>query len=154
MIDLAYRTADAAGIALCNQDEAGPNQTVPYPGESWQPQGEPGRQPHEYVRTGTATLLTLFRPATGEVRATGGKTAPNTILHPWLQQELRAILATLPEVPLPEEERPEAARWTTWLGHDPREPLPPLRMILNWDNLELPQFSGGFTTWPWCGVTE
>ncbi len=71
MIELAYRVAEAAGIALWNQYEAGPYRTVPYPGESWQPRGEPARQPHEYVRNGTAKLLTLFRPAIGEVRAKG-----------------------------------------------------------------------------------
>jgi hypothetical protein len=135
VIDLAYRTAEAAGIALCNQDEAGPYQTKPYPGESWQPEGEPARQPHEYARTGTAKLLTLFRPATGEGRAKGVTSAPNAVLHPWLKEELSALLATLPEVTIPEEERPEAAQWTTWLGHEPRAPLPPLRLILIWDNL-------------------
>jgi DDE superfamily endonuclease len=135
MIELAYRTAEAAGIVLCNQDEAGPYQTVPYPGESWEPQGEPARQPHEYARNGTAKLLTLFRPATGDVRAKGVTSAPNAVLHPWLQDELTAILAGLPEVTTPEEERPEAARWTTWLGHESRAPLPPLRLILIWDNL-------------------
>jgi hypothetical protein len=135
MIERAYREAEAAGIAVCCQDEAGPYQTRPYPGESWEPEGEPARQPHEYVRDGTAKLLTLFRPATGEVRATGVRSAPNAVLHPWLQDELTALLATLPAVTTPEEERPEAARWTTWLGREPREPLPPLRLILIWDNL-------------------
>lgn len=135
MIELAYRTAEAAGIVLCNEDEAGPYQPVPYPGESWQPEGDPVRQPHEYVRTGTAKLLTLFRPATGDVRAKGVRNAPNAVLHPWLQEELAAILAELPEVTSSEADRPEAARWKTWLGHEPRAPLPPLRLILIWDNL-------------------
>jgi len=135
MIELAYRTAEAAGIVLCNQDEAGPYQTVPYSGGSWEPQGEPARQSHEYVRNGTAKLLTLFRPATGEVRAKGVKNAPNAVLHPWLQEELAAILASLPQVTTPEAERPAACRWATWLGREPREPLPPLRLILIWDNL-------------------
>ena len=135
MIDLAYRTAEAAGIALWNQDEAGPYRTMPYPGESWRPEGEPARQPHEYVRNGTAKLLTLFRPATGAARAQGVTSAPNAVLHPWLQTELTAILAELPEVTTPDEERPAAARWETWLGHKPRSPLPPLRLILIWDNL-------------------
>lgn len=135
MIEQAYREAEAAGIAVCCQDEAGPYQTVPYPGESWEPEGEPARQPHEYVREGTAKLLTLFRPATGEVHAKGVRSAPNVVLHPWLHDELDAILATLPDVTLPEDERPQAARWTTWLGHEPRAPLPPLRVILIWDNL-------------------
>jgi len=68
---LAYRTAEAAGIALWCQDEAGPYQAIPQPGASWQLIGQPLRQPHEYIRGGTAKLLTLFRPATGEVRAKG-----------------------------------------------------------------------------------
>lgn len=126
---------ESVGLALWCQDEAGPYQTVPYPGESWQPQGEPARQAHEYVRNGTAKLLTLFRPATGEVRAQGVTNAPNAVLHPWLQDQLTQILATLPEGTIPEVDRPELARWETWLGHPPRAPLPPLRVILVWDNL-------------------
>ena len=121
------------------QDEAGPYQAIPQAGASWQPVGEPARLPHEYIRGGTVKLLTLFRPATGEVRAKGVTNAPNVVLHPWLQAELTAILATLP--PLPEGERPAAAQWATWLGHPPREPLPPLRLILIWDNL------AGHTRW-------
>jgi transposase len=135
LIERAYRLAEAAGIALWCQDEAGPYQTKPYPGASWQPAGEPARQPHEYVRAGTAKLLTLFRPATGAVRAKGVTNAPNAVLHPWLQEELTASLASLPEMTTPEEERSEAARWETWLGRPPRQPLPPLRLILIWDNL-------------------
>ena len=63
--------------------------------------------------------------------------APNTVLHPWLQQELTQVLATLPPVrpPAGEAERPPAAQWATWLGHAPQAPLPPLRLILIWDNL-------------------
>jgi hypothetical protein len=87
------------------------------------------------VRGGTAKLLTLFRPATGELRARGVRNATNAVLHPWLQAELTAVLAMLPPVTIPEGERPLLARWTTWLGHEPTEPLPPLRLILVWDNL-------------------
>ncbi len=123
------------------QDEAGPYQAIPHPGTSWQPEGCPARQPHEYVRGGTAKLLTLFRPATGQVRATGVTRATNAVLHPWLQAEVTAVLAALPDVPLPEAERPVAARWVTWLGHEPREPLPALRLLLVWDNL------AGHTSW-------
>ncbi len=117
------------------QDEAGPYQAIPQPGAAWCPVGCPRRQPHEYIRGGTAKLLTLFRPATGEVRARGVTSAPNAVLHPWLKQELSAVLAALPEVTLPEAERPVLARWATWLGHEPLEPLPPLRLLLIWDNL-------------------
>ena len=113
----------------------GPYQAIPQPGASWAPQGRPACQPHEYIRGGTAKLLTLFHPATGQVRARGVTNAPNTVLHPWLQHELEQVLAALPEVTLPEAERGPLARWATWLGHEPTEPLPPLRLLLVWDNL-------------------
>jgi hypothetical protein len=135
LIERAYREAEAAGIPLWCQDAAGPYQTKPYPGEGGRSAGAPARQPHEYVRDGTAKLLTVFRPATGAVRAAGVTSAPNAVLHPWLREQLAAILAALPAVTAPEEERPAAARWETWLGHPPRQPLPPLRLILIWDNL-------------------
>jgi DDE superfamily endonuclease len=126
---------EAAGVALWCEDEAGPSQTVPYPGESWEPEGHPARQPHEYERNGTAKLLTLFRPATGVVRAKGVTQAPNAVLHPWLKTELEHVLDTLPAVTIPEAERPPLARWETWLGGYSYGPLPPLRLILVWDNL-------------------
>lgn len=127
--------AEAAGLQLWCQDEAGPYQAIPQAGSSWQPIGEPARRPHEYLRGGTAKLLTLFRPATGVVRGKGVTTAPNTVLHPWLQEELTQILAGLPSPTLAEAERPQVAQWATWLGHEPRTSLPPLRVILVWDNL-------------------
>jgi DDE superfamily endonuclease len=142
LIELAYRLAEAAGLQLWCQDEAGPYQAIPQPGASWQPIGQPVRQPHEYVRGGTAKLLTLFRPATGAVRAKGVTTAPNTVLHPWLQTELADVLAGLPPVTTPAADRPVAAQWATWLGHEPQEALPPLRLILIWDNL------AGHLSWP------
>ena len=108
---------------------------MPHPGASWQLVGRPERQPHEYVRGGTAKLLTLFRPATGAVRAKGVTSAPNTVLHPWLQGELLQVLAALPPCTTPEAARPPLARWATWLGHEPTEPWPPLRLLLVWDNL-------------------
>ena len=123
-----------------NEDEAGPYQAIPQPGASWQPQGHPLLQPHEYERGGTAKLLTLFRPATGQLRAKGVLSAPNAVLHPWLKGELSAVLAEIekahpPEELLPEAERPLCARWETWLGHPPGRPLPPLRILLVLDNL-------------------
>jgi hypothetical protein len=116
------------------QDEAGPFQTVPVPGQSWEPSGQPRCQPHEYFQDGIAKLLTLFRPATGQVRAKGVTRVPNVVLHPWLQAELEQILAELPAVTIPEAERPPLARWQTWEGQ-PYPDLPPLRVILVWDNL-------------------
>jgi hypothetical protein len=87
------------------------------------------------VRGGTAKLLTLLRPATGEVRAKGVTNATNAVLHPWLRAELTAVLDALPSVAIPEDDLPPPARWATWLGHEPRDPLPPLRLLLIWDNL-------------------
>lgn len=107
---------------------------MPRPGQSWEPVGKARTQPHEYERNGIAKLLTLFRPATGAVRAKGVTTAPNTVLHPWLKAELEQVLADLPAVTVPEAERPLLARWETWEGQ-PCPDLPPLRCILVWDNL-------------------
>lgn len=38
-------------------------------------------------------MLTVFRPATGQVRAKGVERALNAVLHPWLTEELLALLA-------------------------------------------------------------
>jgi transposase len=135
LIDLAYRVGEEVGVPVWTQDEAGPYQALPHPGASWQPAEHPARQPHEYIRGGTAKMLTLFRPATGEVRAQGVTSAPNAVLHPWLQEELTQILAGRPEPPPLPAGHPLQAHWATWLGRAPGDPLPPLRLILVWDNL-------------------
>jgi DDE superfamily endonuclease len=141
LIERAYRVAEALGLALWCQDEAGPYQAVPHPGPSWQPEGAPARRPHEYVRGGTAKLLTLFRPATGQVRATPVASAPNAVLHPWLKAELTAALAALPPL-APEAAAARAARaaWEAWqeglrVRFTLPADLPPLRGLLVWDNL-------------------
>jgi len=46
---LAYRIAETMGIPLWCQDEAGPYQAIPQPGQSWQREGKPRCQPHEYI---------------------------------------------------------------------------------------------------------
>ena len=118
-------------------DEAGPYQAIPQPGASWRPQEVPLRQPHEYARGGTATLLTLFRPATGDVRAKGVCTTPNTVLHPWLRDELTQILGAVPPaVAGPGDAASFVPYW--WqrrqeLAHVYADP--PLRLILIWDNV-------------------
>lgn len=96
LIEQAYTIAEQEGLPVWTQDEAGPYQTIPYPGHHWQPEGEPARQPHEYARNGTAKMLTLFHPATGQVRVKGITTCPNEVLHEWLQEQLTQILALLP----------------------------------------------------------
>jgi hypothetical protein len=93
-----------------NEDEAGPYQAIPQPGASWQPQGHPALQPHEYERGGIAKLLTLFRPATGQIRAKGVVSVTNAVLHPWLQEQLGAVLAEIEQEHPAEELPPEAER--------------------------------------------
>lgn len=139
MIERAYREGEQVGLAIWNQDEAGPYATAPYAGASWMLEEQPGRQAHEYLPNGTAKLLTLFHPATGQVRAKGVTSSSNAVLHPWLQAEVTAIVDTLPPVDL----TPSAAnraQWEAWqdgLTIRPTLPaeLPPLRMLLIWDNL-------------------
>ena len=127
-------------MAVWCEDEAGPFQAVPHPGSSWCPHGQPSTQPHEYVRGGTSKLLTLFHPATGQVHVQPVVSCTNPVLHGWLKTELTAILAALPT---PVELADAAATrvvWTVWQdGLTERftlpEQLPPLRLLLVWDNL-------------------
>ena len=140
MIERAYKLGESLGLSVWNGDQAGPFQTLPYPGSSWGPEGHPKHYSHEYVRNGTAKLLTLFHPVDGQVRVKGVTSCPNSVLHPWLKQELTDILAGLPQ---PAKLPPEANRavWDTWfegLSLRPTLPveLPPLRMLLIVDNLK------------------
>jgi len=139
MIAQAYRLGEVLGVATWTADEAGPFQTTPVLGESWQPAGKARCLPHDYVRNGTAKLLTLFHPSDGQVRVKGVTRATNAVLHPWLQQELCAILAQLPPPP---EQGPATTRqlWAFWHGGLASAPalpddLPPLRLLLILDNL-------------------
>ena len=121
------------------QDEAGPFQTAPYPGGGWAPAGLPAHRPHEYVRNGPAKLLTLFHPASGEVRVKGATTCTNPVLHAWLREELAAVLAALPPAP-PGDPAATRAAWAAWQAGLGRrftlpEDLPPLRLLLVLDNL-------------------
>lgn len=128
------------GLSVWCCDQAGPFQTVPYPGQQWQPQGQPAQQPHEYLRNGTAKVLTLLHPADGQVRLQGVTACPNAILHGWLKQELTAILATLSPPQTPADPRSLLASWERWQQGLTVKPtladdLPPLRMLLVLDNL-------------------
>jgi hypothetical protein len=140
MIERAYTLAESMGIAVWCEDEAGPYGTVPYPGSSWQPEGLPAVYPHEYVREGTAKMITLFHSRTGEVQVRGVTNTRNETLHGWLKEELTAILATLPEPPPVTDPQSNRRAWESWregltvkatLSAD----LPPLRLLLVMDNL-------------------
>src|SRR5260370_6906892 len=115
-MERAYVLAERLGLPLWGEDEAGPYQTIPHPGSSWQPEEMPACQDHQYIRGKTCKLLTLFRPATGELRAEPVDQSTNAILHPWLKQELAAILKTCPPAP---EEVPKGH------PHQHRHPFPP-----------------------------
>jgi transposase len=136
-------------------DEAGPFQAVPHPGSSWRPQGHPATQPHEYVRGGTCKILTLFHPATGRVHLRPVVSCTNPVLHGWLKETLTAIVAALPVRAEPIDAEPidaapidaapidaaaTRAAWAVWQeGLTERftlpGQLPPLRLLLVWDNL-------------------
>lgn len=127
------------GLSVWCTDQAGPFQTIPHPGQSWRPEGDPARQPHEYLRDGTAKVLTLFHPADGQVHVEGAAACPDAVLHAWLKRELDAILTSLP-APVaadPGETLPKWERWREDLSIKPTSlaELPPLRMLLILDNL-------------------
>ena len=139
MIEDAYRLGEVRGLAVWCCDQAGPFQTIPQPGASWQPEGKAVCQPHEYIRNGTAKILTLFHPADGQVRLEGATSCTNEVLHDWLKRELPLILERLPAVSwLPAEET--RLFWEAWQAELIEKPtlptaLPPLRMLLVLDNL-------------------
>ena len=148
MIEAAHREGERLGLAVWNQDEAGPYQAIPQAGASWQVRGQPTHQPHEYERAGTAKLLTLLHPATGQVRVQGVISSANVVLHPWLQEQLSAIVEALPPAQGSAQGSPKSVRdavvnraqWERWQGGLTEkftllEELPPLRMLLIWDNL-------------------
>lgn len=137
MIEAAYGQHH---LPVWTEDEAGPYQPRPYPGQHWHRAGRPVRFPAEYARAGTAKQLTLFHPATGEVRVKGVRTCPNAVLHPWLKAELAAILAGLPEPTAAVSAAEQRRCWERWqAGLTVRitlpEDLPPPRMLLVLDTL-------------------
>src|SRR5260370_6638173 len=136
MIERAYALGERLGLQVWCEDEAGPYQTIPQPGWSWQFENQPARQAHQYLRGETAKLLTLFRPATGELRAEAVQQSTNAILHPWLQRELMAILKHCPPAP---EAVPIGRRWQDLDIYPAAQHLdrffPPVCILLICDNL-------------------
>ncbi len=131
----AYRVGESIGLSGWCEDEAGPFQTVPYAGASWQADGAPERQPHAYVRNGTAKCLTRLHPASGQVRVNGVPHGPNTIWHAWLRTERSTLGAALPAPCMPRAPATTRVLWDRWqVGLTAPVPLPnalpPLRMRL------------------------
>lgn len=110
------------------------------PGSHWRPTLTPQRYPHEYVRGGTAKLLTLFHPASGRVVAKGVTSSANRVLHPWLKESLSEILAGLPQTQVAKTIPWQKTCWEKWQeGLKTKLTLParppPLRLLLVLDNL-------------------
>ena len=139
MIERAYRLGAQAGLAVWCEDEAGPFQAIPHPGGSWRPEGRPATQPHEYVRGGTIKILTLLHPAAGRGRVQPAASCTNMVLHGWLKATLAEIVAALPVAAEPGHAAAATrAAWQAWqegLALRVTLQLPPLRLLLVWDNL-------------------
>jgi transposase len=140
LIERAYTLGSRLGLAVWCADEAGPFQATPHPGSSWRLHGQPDTQPHEYVRGGTSKILTLFHPATGRVHLRPVTSCTNPVLHGWLKEALTTILTTLPASTEPDDAAATRVVWEVWQDGLTEcftlpERLPPLRMLLVWDNL-------------------
>jgi hypothetical protein len=127
-------------LAVWCEDEAGPFQAIPQAGRGWQPMGQPAIQPHEYVRGGTTKILTLFHPATGRVHVRPAVSGTNAVLHGWLKETLAEIVTALPAGAEPSDPAVTRALWRAWqeglaMCFTLPEHLPPLRVLLVWDNL-------------------
>jgi len=140
LIERAYQVGESLGLAVWTTDQAGPFQTRPYLGVSWAPEAHPDLLPHEFVRNGTAKLLTLFHPSDGQVRVKGVQHCTNSVLHPWLKQELTEILNALPAPAVLIDSEANRSLWNSWFEglSQPQtlpDDLPPLRGLLIMDNL-------------------
>jgi hypothetical protein len=140
LIEPAYLAGEKLGLAVWTEDEAGPFQTVPFAGNSWQEAGRPQCQASEYIRNDTAKMLTLFHPQDGQVRVKGVRRCTNVVLHEWMKRELGDIVEHLPAT-LPVDEAANRLLWERW-QEGLRWPitlpakLPALRMLRVMDNLK------------------
>ena len=107
-----------------------------------------------------------MHPASGQVRATAVERAPNAVLHPWLKDQISAILSALPPLAEPAAPQRQATFWveTSADGTGSTLPpalaavaladLPPVRLLLVLDNLtghhtaELVHWLVGQGVWP------
>lgn len=137
LIVQAYRMAAQWGVEVWGEDEAGPFQTIPMPGQAWQAEGHPGHHPHAYLRNGTVKLLTLLHPRTGQVRVKGVPSCTNTVLQPGCNRNYRRFWPISRHRSWP----PRWHQWTRWQQglrkkkFTLRAELPPLRVVLILDNL-------------------
>ena len=92
------------------------------------------------MRGGTTKILTLFEPATGQVRLQPVLRSTNAILHPWLKTTLAKIVDALPATAMPLDDEQTCRLWQAWqkgliVRFTLPSELPPLRLLLIWDNL-------------------
>ena len=112
--------------------------------------GRPAMQPHEYFRGGTAKMLTLFRPGSGQLCSQPVTRTTNTVIHPWLMGEMESILSDLPDNREGIDEKWQ--EWATWRWPVERiqeytsAPAPCVRMLLVLDNLR-GHYTKSFVAW-------
>lgn len=128
------------GLYVYCADQAGPFQTIAYPANQWSPECNPTRISHEYQRTGTAKLMTIFHPKSGRVRVKGTYRCRNEDLHPWMKEQLSDILRKLPDLGKPVTKEKNKVQWKRWQRGLKQpitlpENLPRLRILLVLDNL-------------------
>ena len=93
------------------------------------------------MRQGTTKILTLFHPATGQVWVRPAGRGTNAVLHGWLKETLAAVVAALPAgAEATSDPAAVRASWQAWqqglaVPFALPEQLPPLRVLLVWDNL-------------------
>jgi hypothetical protein len=82
-------------------------------------------------------MLTLFHPATGQVRALPVTQSTNAILHAWFQEELTQILSQLPDLE-PQAQDAWGRHFRDWCDTDEEtsdKDWPLVRLIVVLDNL-------------------
>lgn len=134
----AYKLASEQNLEVWCEDEAGPYQATPQEGYSWQPQYKAKCRPHEYVRGGTAKMLTLFHPKTGHLIVKGVTSSTNDVLHTWLKKSLSEVVDKYSFENCSAEERGSWTHWQDGLTEKITLPdeLPKLRVLLILDNLK------------------
>src|SRR3954469_13060596 len=92
----------------------------------------------QIIRGGTTKILTLFHPASGQVRLQPAARGTNALLHPWLREQLSAILAELPPpAGSSQDAAATPAAWAVWqaglmVPFTLPDNLPALRLLLVW----------------------
>ena len=77
LIEEAYVVGPQLGLAVWTEDEAGPYQTAPYAGESWQAGGQPLRLAHESCATAPPSCWCSLNPQAAK-RASQGSVPRRT----------------------------------------------------------------------------